>query len=320
MPDVDGIEATRRISDDPQLEDVRVVMLTTFDLDEHVFEALGSGASGFLVKDTEPVELLRAVRVVAGGEALLTPSVTRRLIAEFASQRPRSGPAKAGLEELTDREREVVGLVALGLSNDEIAETLVISPATAKTHVSRSMTKAGARDRAQLVVLAYQSGLVRPRGVGASVILWATTDRRPAATVRGMKKFRKPLVLIHVIASVGAARRDVLVAAAGARRRHRPGNRPLRLRADQPAVARLRHPAELHRARHRPRAWLRDQVGRPALPLDGGQARAADRRDLQRRADDRADDRAAARRHTAPPGSSCSRWAPAPRCSRPPSR
>ena len=162
MPELDGIEATRRISEDAQLEHVRVVMLTTFDLDEHVFEALSSGASGFLVKDTEPVELLRAVRVVAGGEALLTPSVTRRLIAEFASQRPRSGPAKAGLEELTDREREVVGLVALGLSNEEIAETLVISPATAKTHVSRSMLKVGARDRAQLVVLAYQSGLVRP--------------------------------------------------------------------------------------------------------------------------------------------------------------
>ena len=162
MPELDGIEATRRISEDAQLEHVRVVMLTTFDLDEHVFEALSSGASGFLVKDTEPLELLRAVRVVAGGEALLTPSVTRRLIAEFASQRPRSGPAKAGLEELTDREREVVGLVALGLSNDEIAETLVISPATAKTHVSRSMMKVGARDRAQLVVLAYQSGLVRP--------------------------------------------------------------------------------------------------------------------------------------------------------------
>jgi DNA-binding NarL/FixJ family response regulator len=159
MPTMDGIEATRRIGDDPH---VRVVMLTTFDLDEHVFEALSSGASGFLVKDTEPVELLRAVRVVADGEALLTPSVTRRLIAEFASSRPRSGPAKAGLEELTDREREVVGLVALGLSNDEIADTLVISPATAKTHVSRSMMKVGARDRAQLVVLAYQSGLVRP--------------------------------------------------------------------------------------------------------------------------------------------------------------
>ena len=137
-------------------------MLTTFDLDEHVFEALGAGASGFLVKDTEPVELLRGVRLVAAGEALLSPGVTRRLIAEFASQRPRSGPAPAELEQLTDREREVVGLVALGLSNEEIAETLVISPATAKTHVSRAMMKVGARDRAQLVVLAYQSGLVVP--------------------------------------------------------------------------------------------------------------------------------------------------------------
>jgi len=139
-----------------------VIMLTTFDLDEHVFEALGAGASGFLVKDTEPVELLRGVRLVAAGEALLSPGVTRRLIAEFASQRPRSGPAPAELEQLTDREREVVGLVALGLSNEEIAETLVISPATAKTHVSRAMMKVGARDRAQLVVLAYQSGLVVP--------------------------------------------------------------------------------------------------------------------------------------------------------------
>jgi DNA-binding NarL/FixJ family response regulator len=162
MPGVDGLEATRRIGADPDLAAVRVIMLTTFDLDEHVFEALSSGASGFLVKDTEPTELLRAVRVVAGGEALLAPSITRRLIAEFAAQRPRSGPAPAELEELTEREREVVGLVALGLSNEEIAETLVISPATAKTHVSRAMMKVGARDRAQLVVLAYQSGLVSP--------------------------------------------------------------------------------------------------------------------------------------------------------------
>ena len=162
MPGMDGLEATRRILDDSDLRDVRVIMLTTFDLDEHVFEALGAGASGFLVKDTEPVELLRGVRLVAAGEALLSPGVTRRLIAEFASQRPRSGPAPAELEQLTDREREVVGLVALGLSNEEIAETLVISPATAKTHVSRAMMKVGARDRAQLVVLAYQSGLVVP--------------------------------------------------------------------------------------------------------------------------------------------------------------
>jgi DNA-binding NarL/FixJ family response regulator len=159
MPGMDGLEATRRIA---ALPDVRVIMLTTFDLDEHVFEALSHGAAGFLVKDTEPTELLRGVRVVASGDALLTPNITRRLIAEFTSQRPRSGPSPAELEELTDREREVVGLVALGLSNDEIAETLVISPATAKTHVSRAMMKVGARDRAQLVVLAYQSGLVVP--------------------------------------------------------------------------------------------------------------------------------------------------------------
>ncbi len=162
MPGMDGLEATRRIGTDPALAGVRVIMLTTFDLDEHVFEALGLGAAGFLVKDTEPTELLRGVRVVASGDALLTPNITRRLIAEFTSQRPRTGPSPAELEELTEREREVVGLVALGLSNDEIAETLVISPATAKTHVSRAMMKVGARDRAQLVVLAYQSGLVVP--------------------------------------------------------------------------------------------------------------------------------------------------------------
>jgi DNA-binding NarL/FixJ family response regulator len=160
MPGMDGLEATRRIA--AELPRVRVIMLTTFDLDEHVFEALRIGAAGFLVKDTEPTELLRGVRVVASGDALLTPNITRRLIAEFTAQRPRSGPSPAELEELTEREREVVGLVALGLSNDEIAETLVISPATAKTHVSRAMMKVGARDRAQLVVLAYQSGLVVP--------------------------------------------------------------------------------------------------------------------------------------------------------------
>ncbi|HEX6026698.1 MAG TPA: response regulator transcription factor [Solirubrobacter sp.] len=162
MPGMDGLEATRRIGDDPALRDVRVIMLTTFDLDEHVFEALEAGASGFLVKDTEPPDLLRGVRLVAAGDALLSPGVTRRLIAEFTSRRPRSGPPPSALEQLTDREREVVGLVALGLSNEEIAETLVISPATAKTHVSRAMVKVGARDRAQLVVLAYQSGLVVP--------------------------------------------------------------------------------------------------------------------------------------------------------------
>jgi DNA-binding NarL/FixJ family response regulator len=163
MPGVDGLEAARRIVADPDLESVRVLMLTTFELDEYVFEALRSGASGFLVKHTEPEELVRAVREVVAGEALLSPSVTRRLIAEFARRSPRPSqlPATA-LEELTEREREVVSLVALGLNNHEIADELVISPATARTHVSRAMIKAGARDRAQLVVAAYQSGLVRP--------------------------------------------------------------------------------------------------------------------------------------------------------------
>jgi DNA-binding NarL/FixJ family response regulator len=162
MPGVDGLEATRRIAADPELGSVRILMLTTFELDEYVFEALRSGASGFLVKHTEPDDLVRAVREVFAGEALLSPSVTRRLIAEFARASPRASrlPPTA-LEELTEREREVVSLVALGLNNGEIASELVISPATARTHVSRAMIKAGARDRAQLVVAAYQSGLVR---------------------------------------------------------------------------------------------------------------------------------------------------------------
>ena len=161
MPEGDGLEAARRITEDPALGGTRVLVLTTFELDEYVFEALRSGASGFLVKHIEPVELVRAVREVAAGEALLSPSVTRRLIAEFVRRSP--GPLDASaLDELTEREREVVGLVALGLNNQEIAEELVVSPATARTHVSRAMIKVGARDRAQLVVLAYQSGLVRP--------------------------------------------------------------------------------------------------------------------------------------------------------------
>lgn len=161
MPGLDGLEATRRITSNERLAEVRIIMLTTFDLDEYVFEAIRSGASGFLVKDSEPVDLIRAVRVIAGGEALLSPSVTRRLIAEFAS-RARQPPSGPGLDQLTDREREVVALVAAGLSNDEIAERLFLSPLTAKTHVSRAMIKLGVRDRAQLVVLAYESGLVRP--------------------------------------------------------------------------------------------------------------------------------------------------------------
>ena len=163
MPGVDGLEATRRITADPDLNGVRVLVLTTFELDEYVFEALCSGASGFIVKHTEPADLVRAVREVAQGGALLSPGVTRRLIAEFVRRRPRpTWPPVEALGELTNREREVVGLVALGLSNDEIAEELVISTATARTHVSRAMLKVGARDRAQLVVLAYQPGLARP--------------------------------------------------------------------------------------------------------------------------------------------------------------
>ncbi|GAA2636238.1 MULTISPECIES: response regulator [Streptomyces] len=161
MPVLDGLAATRRIGEDGSLAAVRVVMLTTFELDEYVFEAIRSGASGFLVKDTEPEELLRAVRAVVAGDALLSPGVTRRLIAEFAA-RSKQPAATAGLGRLTDREREVMALVGMGLSNEEIARRLVVSPLTAKTHVSRAMVKLGARDRAQLVVLAYESGLVRP--------------------------------------------------------------------------------------------------------------------------------------------------------------
>jgi DNA-binding NarL/FixJ family response regulator len=163
MPGLDGLAATRAIVADPDLADVRVVVLTTFDLDEYVFEALRAGAAGFLLKDTEPVDLLRAVRSAAAGDALLSPGITRRLIEEFTA-RPEHRPIQASaLERLTEREREVVALVAAGLSNDEIAATLVISPATARTHVSRAMIKLGARDRAQLVVVAYESGLVTPR-------------------------------------------------------------------------------------------------------------------------------------------------------------
>ncbi|MEV0372064.1 response regulator transcription factor [Streptomyces sp. NPDC050636] len=165
MPVTDGLVATRRITEDPQLSGVKVVMLTTFELDEYVFEAIRSGASGFLVKDTEPEELLRAVRAVVDGDALLSPGVTRRLIAEFAARSKEPAAADA-LSELTEREREVMALVGIGLSNEEIARRLVVSPLTAKTHVSRTMVKLGARDRAQLVVLAYESGLVRPGWLG----------------------------------------------------------------------------------------------------------------------------------------------------------
>ncbi|TQF74105.1 response regulator transcription factor [Rhodococcus spelaei] len=161
MPVLDGLEATRRIVARPELSAVRVVVLTTFELDEYVFEAIRAGAAGFLVKHTEPADLVRAVRVVADGEALLSPGVTRRLLAEFAT-RAKEAPAPRLLAELTDREREVMTLVAEGLTNAEIAERLVLSPATARTHVSRILLKLGARDRTQLVVLAYESGLVRP--------------------------------------------------------------------------------------------------------------------------------------------------------------
>ena len=161
MPGLDGLAATRRIAEDERLADVKVVILTTFDLDEYVFEAIRAGANGFLVKDTEPAELLRAVRAVVAGDALLSPGVTRRLIEEFAT-RAKDPAGLPDLDLLTDREREVVGLVAEGLTNEEIARRLIMSAATAKTHVSRAMIKLGARDRAQLVVWAYETGLVRP--------------------------------------------------------------------------------------------------------------------------------------------------------------
>ena len=159
------MQATQQIVADERLAGVRVVILTTFELDEYVFEALRAGATGFLVKHTEPVELVRAVRVVAAGEALLSPGITLRLIAEFAG-RAKEPPPSASLDALTERERELTGLVAAGLSNDQIAERLVLSPATVKTHVNRAMIKLGARDRAQLVVFAYEAGLVRPGWAG----------------------------------------------------------------------------------------------------------------------------------------------------------
>jgi DNA-binding NarL/FixJ family response regulator len=161
MPRLDGLEATRLICADPTLAGTRVLVLTTFDLDEYVYAALRAGASGFLLKDAGPTELLQAIRIVAAGDALLAPSITKRLIAEFAARPdPRQGASE--LSDLTDREREILGLVAAGLSNEEIAARLVISPLTAKTHVSRILGKLGCRDRAQLVTLAYETGLVTP--------------------------------------------------------------------------------------------------------------------------------------------------------------
>jgi len=162
MPVVDGLEATRRIAADDDLAGVRVIILTTFESDEYVYQAIRSGASGFLVKDSEPAELIQAVRVVARGDALLSPSVTRKLITDLASRPDSRRPTGRELDSLTEREREVMTLVAAGLSNDEIAGNLFVSPLTAKTHVSRIMTKLNARDRAQLVVMAYEYGLVVP--------------------------------------------------------------------------------------------------------------------------------------------------------------
>jgi DNA-binding NarL/FixJ family response regulator len=161
MPGLDGLEATRQIAADPHLAAVRIVILTTFELDEYLFDALRFGASGFLVKDTEPADLVTAVRVVAAGDGLLSPRLTRRLIAEFAARAKQPKPASQ-LDVLTERERQVMALVAGGLTNHEIADRLVMSPATARTHVSRAMTKLGARDRTQLAVFAYETGLVRP--------------------------------------------------------------------------------------------------------------------------------------------------------------
>lgn len=165
MPGTDGIEATRQIAARPELDGTRVVILTNYGLDEYVFTALRAGAAGFLLKDTDPSDLLQGLRVVARGEALLSPGITRTLISEFVA-RPESEVRSEHVRHLTPREQEVVSLVGHGLSNDEIAERLVVSPATAKTHVSRAMVKVHARDRAQLVVFAYETGLVSPRDPG----------------------------------------------------------------------------------------------------------------------------------------------------------
>jgi DNA-binding NarL/FixJ family response regulator len=173
MPRMDGLEATAQITGDPNLDQTRVVVLTTFELDEYVFGALRAGASGFLLKDVEPADLVAAVRVVAAGEALLAPRLTRRLIEAFVASTPvgladPSAPAGRELEKLTPREREVLALVGRGKSNAEIAERLVLSPLTAKTHVARLFSKLGVRDRAQLVVAAYESGLIVARRDGTS--------------------------------------------------------------------------------------------------------------------------------------------------------
>ena len=166
MPALDGIEATRRVHADPELRDVRILILTTFDLDAYVHEALRAGASGFLLKDARPDELLEAIRIVHAGESLLAPSVTRRFIEEFVRRNPTETISSATLDVLTDKEREVLTLVARGMTNAEIAEHLVVSPATTKTHVSRILAKLNLRDRAQLVMVAYETGLVTPGAPG----------------------------------------------------------------------------------------------------------------------------------------------------------
>jgi DNA-binding NarL/FixJ family response regulator len=179
MPKVDGIETTRRIAADPALAGVHVVILTNYGFDEYVFDALRAGAAGFLVKDIEPEDLLHAVRVAARGDALLAPSITRKLIDEFVAHPPEQG-RPAALAELTNREREIVTLAARALSNDDIAERLTISPATVKTHINRAMSKLAARDRAQLVVIAYESGLVAPRGANSPAEPLHRTGAGPA--------------------------------------------------------------------------------------------------------------------------------------------
>ena len=184
MPGVDGVEATQRIAADEHLAGVHILILTTFDTDESLFEALRGGASGFLVKDSDPFELLRAVRLVAAGEALMSPAATRRLIEEFAAWPRRRRSAPDQLDELTSREREVMALAAFGLTNREIAERLLVSPATAKTHVSRAMVKLHTHDRAQLVVLAYQTGLVVAGRAGALVAASTISGRAAAGVAR----------------------------------------------------------------------------------------------------------------------------------------
>lgn len=181
MPGLDGIEATRRIGADERLAGVKVVILTAFELDEYLFDGIRAGASGFMVKDTDPVELLHALRVVARGDALLSPGVTRRLIAEYTARSAERGTPPPALNRLTARERDIAALVGTGLSNDEIAERLFLSPATARTHVSRAMVKLHARDRAQLVVFAYEAGLVQPGSPTGSTIV---ADRRAASLSR----------------------------------------------------------------------------------------------------------------------------------------